>query len=100
MAAQVDAFREGFNQIFPLDSLQYFYEDEIEAILCGRGPGGAVKLCRRTSVACKAVEVGVLQWLPWLAGEAGGLKPIMQPLALFLLLASWRQLAIVGVGSS
>jgi E3 ubiquitin-protein ligase TRIP12 len=31
----VEAFREGFNQIFPLESLQYFYEDEIEAMLCG-----------------------------------------------------------------
>lgn len=32
---QVEAFREGFNAIFPLESLQYFYEDEIEAMLCG-----------------------------------------------------------------
>ena len=32
---QMAAFREGFNQIFPLKYLGIFYEDEIEAILCG-----------------------------------------------------------------
>eukprot|EP00887_Chlorella_sp_A99_P008099 scaffold12.g8099.t1 len=37
VAAQVAAFREGFNAIFPLSTLSSFYEDEIEAILCGTG---------------------------------------------------------------
>jgi len=32
---QMAAFREGFNGIFPLEQLRIFYEDEIEAILCG-----------------------------------------------------------------
>ena len=27
--------RSGFNEVFPLSSLACFYEDEIEAILCG-----------------------------------------------------------------
>ena len=33
--AQVVAFRQGFDRIFPLDHLKIFYEDEIEDILCG-----------------------------------------------------------------
>lgn len=32
---QVEAFRSGFEAIFPLDSLAAFYEDEIEVMLCG-----------------------------------------------------------------
>jgi E3 ubiquitin-protein ligase TRIP12 len=37
IATQVEAFRTGFNAIFPLSSLEPFYEDEIEAMLCGTG---------------------------------------------------------------
>ncbi len=33
--AQMTAFRQGFNRIFPLEHLEIFYEDEIEDILCG-----------------------------------------------------------------
>ncbi len=41
VAAQVAAFRSGFDAIFPLDSLAAFYEDEIEVMLCGEwGRGG------------------------------------------------------------
>ncbi|PSC70280.1 E3 ubiquitin-ligase UPL3-like isoform A [Micractinium conductrix] len=35
--AQVSAFRAGFEAIFPVDNLAAFYEDEIEAMLCGTG---------------------------------------------------------------
>eukprot|EP00798_Chlamydomonas_sp_ICE-L_P007521 gene7521-668_t len=35
--AQLAAFREGFNEVFPLQSLECFYEDELEALLCGAG---------------------------------------------------------------
>ncbi len=35
---QVDAFRSGFEAIFPLDSLAAFFEDEIEVMLCGEAP--------------------------------------------------------------
>ncbi len=35
MAAQVAAFRAGFDAIFPITSLAAFYEDEIEVMLCG-----------------------------------------------------------------
>jgi E3 ubiquitin-protein ligase TRIP12 len=35
--AQLDAFREGFNEVFPLHTLSCFYEDEVEAMLCGTG---------------------------------------------------------------
>ena len=35
VAAQVAAFRAGFDAIFPLDSLAALYEDEIEVMLCG-----------------------------------------------------------------
>mmetsp|Transcript_35991 Transcript_35991/g.113876 ORF Transcript_35991/g.113876 Transcript_35991/m.113876 type:complete len:398 (+) Transcript_35991:3-1196(+) len=33
--AQAEAFRAGFNQVFPLTSLRMFTEDEIEGMLCG-----------------------------------------------------------------
>ena len=51
---QVSAFRQGFNAIFPLDALAAFYEDEIEAMLCGEG-------------ACRCC---CLAWL--LCSDAGG----------------------------
>lgn len=35
--AQLDAYREGFNEVFPLRTLDCFYEDEIECMLCGSG---------------------------------------------------------------
>ena len=35
VAAQVAAFRSGFDALFPLDCLGAFYEDEIEVMLCG-----------------------------------------------------------------
>ena len=34
---QIEAFRTGFEAIFPIKSLSAFYEDEIEAMLCGTG---------------------------------------------------------------
>lgn len=37
---QLDAFREGFNEVFPLRSLECFYEDEVEMLLCGAGAAG------------------------------------------------------------
>lgn len=37
VATQIEAFRTGFNAIFPLSSLEPFFEDEIEAMLCGTG---------------------------------------------------------------
>jgi len=35
--AQMTAFRAGFNEVFPLASLEAFYEDEVELLLCGAG---------------------------------------------------------------
>lgn len=35
ITAQLEAFREGFSAIFPISSLEVFYEDEIETLLCG-----------------------------------------------------------------
>lgn len=35
IAPQMDAFRSGFNEVFSLDHLQCFYEDELEIMLCG-----------------------------------------------------------------
>lgn len=32
---QMEAFRDGFNQVFPLSSLQIFTETELESLLCG-----------------------------------------------------------------
>lgn len=37
VSLQFEAFRAGFEAIFPLDHLSSFYEDEIEAMLCGSG---------------------------------------------------------------
>lgn len=34
---QVAAFRAGCEEVFPLRHLNAFYEDEIEAMLCGTG---------------------------------------------------------------
>ena len=35
--ACIDCNREGFNEVFPLESLGCFFEDEVEAMLCGTG---------------------------------------------------------------
>ncbi|XXG81111.1 hypothetical protein AAC387_Pa09g1820 [Persea americana] len=35
ISKQVEAFKTGFNQVFPLKALQIFTEDEIERLLCG-----------------------------------------------------------------
>jgi len=47
---QIEAFRSGFQEVFPLRHLSAFYEDEIEAMLCGTGEkwtveqlGGCIK---------------------------------------------------------
>ncbi|KAL0709011.1 hypothetical protein Bca4012_015989 [Brassica carinata] len=32
---QVEAFRSGFNQVFPIEHLEIFNEDELETLLCG-----------------------------------------------------------------
>ncbi|KXZ47851.1 hypothetical protein GPECTOR_32g463 [Gonium pectorale] len=37
VAAQLAAFREGFNEVFSLSTLSLFHEDEIEVLLCGSG---------------------------------------------------------------
>ncbi|KAL0044182.1 hypothetical protein WJX82_003026 [Trebouxia sp. C0006] len=34
---QMEHFRTGFNEVFPLDALKCFFEDEIEAMMCGTG---------------------------------------------------------------
>lgn len=34
---QLEAFREGFQEVFPLSALELFTEDEIETLLCGSG---------------------------------------------------------------
>ncbi|MEW5303421.1 MAG: hypothetical protein WDW36_006114 [Sanguina aurantia] len=43
VAHQLAAFREGFNEVFPLRSLECFFEDEIEAMLCGSGESWTVQ---------------------------------------------------------
>ncbi len=43
---QIAAFRTGFESIFPLSTLALFYEDELEAMLCGEQ-----SLCAR--LCCK-----------------------------------------------
>lgn len=36
---QMDAFREGFESVFPLSNLKMFYPEELEAIFCGTSTG-------------------------------------------------------------
>lgn len=43
VATQVEAFKAGFNDIFPLSALAPFYVDEIEAMLCGTGESWTVE---------------------------------------------------------
>ncbi|XP_071690585.1 E3 ubiquitin-protein ligase UPL4 [Rutidosis leptorrhynchoides] len=35
ISKQMDAFRSGFNQVFPIDCLQIFTDEELERLLCG-----------------------------------------------------------------
>jgi len=37
VAQQLDEFRQGFDEIFPLESLRLFTSDEIELLVCGHG---------------------------------------------------------------
>lgn len=37
------ARREGFNDVFPLETLEAFHEDELEAMLCGVGEKWSVE---------------------------------------------------------
>ena len=41
-------FREGFGEVFPLSALACFYEDEIEAMLCGSGERWTVESLAET----------------------------------------------------
>lgn len=40
---QMEHFRAGFNEVFPLDTLKCFFEDEIEAMMCGTGEKWSVE---------------------------------------------------------
>jgi E3 ubiquitin-protein ligase TRIP12 len=35
IARQMEAFKSGFNEVFPLNKLQVFSEDELDRLLCG-----------------------------------------------------------------
>ena len=37
ISRQMEAFREGFETVFPLSHLQMFYPEELEAVFCGGG---------------------------------------------------------------
>ncbi|XP_021937421.1 E3 ubiquitin-protein ligase TRIP12 isoform X3 [Zootermopsis nevadensis] len=37
ISRQMEAFREGFETVFPLSQLQMFYPEELEAVFCGGG---------------------------------------------------------------
>lgn len=40
---QMESFREGFEVVFPLQSLAMFYPEELDAIFCGHPTGWDVK---------------------------------------------------------
>ncbi|KAJ1387674.1 HECT, E3 ligase catalytic domain [Sesbania bispinosa] len=42
ISRQVEAFKSGFNQVFPIDHLQIFNEEELERILCGEHDSWAI----------------------------------------------------------
>ena len=56
----MSAFREGFNAIFPISSLACFYEDEIEAMLCGGCWGAGCQLAVLGQCSGSVVRVSVL----------------------------------------
>jgi hypothetical protein len=39
--AQFQAFSEGFNQVFPLENVQFFTVTEIETLVCGSASGSS-----------------------------------------------------------
>ncbi|KAI1287488.1 E3 ubiquitin-protein ligase TRIP12 [Halotydeus destructor] len=39
VAKQFEAFREGFESVFPISNLQVFYPEELEQLFCGGGQG-------------------------------------------------------------
>ncbi|CAI8602656.1 unnamed protein product [Vicia faba] len=41
ISRQVEAFKSGFNQVFPIEHLQIFYEEELDRILCGENDSWA-----------------------------------------------------------
>lgn len=44
ISSQVAAVREGFSEVFDVDSLGCFFEDEIETLLCGSGEHWTVQV--------------------------------------------------------
>ncbi|POO01586.1 Coatomer beta subunit [Trema orientale] len=42
ISRQVEAFKSGFNQVFPIEQLQIFTEEELERLLCGENDSWAV----------------------------------------------------------
>ncbi|KAJ2943828.1 hypothetical protein O0L34_g8156 [Tuta absoluta] len=40
VAKQMEAFREGFESVFPLNNLKIFYPEELEQVFCGSPSGG------------------------------------------------------------
>lgn len=42
VSRQVDAFKSGFNQVFPIEHLKIFNEEELERILCGEEDSWAI----------------------------------------------------------
>ncbi|CAL5207195.1 unnamed protein product [Lathyrus oleraceus] len=42
ISRQVEAFKSGFNQVFPIEHLQIFYEEELDRILCGEDDSWAI----------------------------------------------------------
>ncbi|XP_075236613.1 E3 ubiquitin-protein ligase ctrip isoform X2 [Lycorma delicatula] len=43
VSRQLESFREGFEAVFPLQQLQMFYPEELEAVFCGSSIGWDVK---------------------------------------------------------
>lgn len=42
VAKQMEAFREGFESVFPLNNLRIFYPEELEQVFCGSPSGKLV----------------------------------------------------------
>lgn len=42
VAKQMEAFREGFESVFPLTNLKIFYPEELEQVFCGSPSGNFV----------------------------------------------------------
>ncbi|CRK99378.1 CLUMA_CG012674, isoform A [Clunio marinus] len=58
---QFEAFREGFNSVFPIHHLRIFYPEELENVFCGSGTSSYTKWDTRMLAECCRADHGFSQ---------------------------------------